>query len=146
VRILLDTNLLVRAAITPDGLARKLLRCIEKGEEHVLIISSYLLGEVADVLHRPRIQAQWPISDQEIQVYCRSLSEVGEEVPVRPLAPVIRDSKDQAVIEAAVAGRANVICTGDAHFYLSPAKEFLEQHGISVVNDRGLLALFETEG
>ena len=126
-------------------LARKLLRRIEEREEHVLVITSHLLSEVVDVLHHPRIQAHWRISDQEIQIYCRYLSDVGEEVPVRPLAPVISDPKDQAVIEAAVAGRATVICTGDAHFYLSPAKEFLEQHGISVLNDRGLLALFETE-
>jgi predicted nucleic acid-binding protein len=41
-RVLLDTNLLLRAAITPDGLARKLLQRIERGN-HVLIVSSHLL-------------------------------------------------------------------------------------------------------
>ena len=46
-RFLLDTNLLVRAAITPGGLARKLLGYIEEGEEHVLIVSSHILSEVA---------------------------------------------------------------------------------------------------
>ena len=52
-RFLLDTKLLVRAAITRGGLARKLLRYIEQSEEHVLIVSSHILSEVADVLHRP---------------------------------------------------------------------------------------------
>ena len=37
-RILLDdTNLLVLDAITPDGLARKLLRRIEEREEHAIL-------------------------------------------------------------------------------------------------------------
>src|SRR6266498_1661825 len=139
-RILLDSNLLVRAAITPNGLARKLLLCIEEREEHILVISAHVLSEVADVLHRPRIQAHWPISDQEIRTYCRYLSNVGEEVSAQLLSPVISDPKDQAVIEAAVAGRVNVICTSDSHFFKMPAKGFLEQRGILVVNDRELLA------
>jgi putative PIN family toxin of toxin-antitoxin system len=142
-RILLDSNLLVRAAITPNGLARKLLRCIEESEEHVLIVSSHLLGEVADVQRRPRIQAHWPISSQEIQSFCRYLSRIGEEIPFQPVSPVISDPKDQAVIETAVAGRANMICTSDAHFHKPLAKEFLEQRRILVVNDLELLELFE---
>ena len=144
-RILLDTNLLVRAAITPDGLAQKLLRYIEEREEHVLVVSSHLLSEVADVLHRPRIQEHWPLSDEEIQSYCQYLSKAGHKVPAEPLSSVISDPKDQAVVEAAVAGQANVICTSDAHFYKSPAKEFLDEHGISVLTDRALLAMFEKE-
>jgi len=95
------------------------------------------------VLHRPRIQAHWPISSKEIQTFCRYLSRIGEEIPYQPLSPVITDPKDQAVIETAVAARANMICTSDAHFHKPPAKEFLEQRRILVVNDLELLALFE---
>ena len=54
-RILLDTNLLVRAAITPDGLARKLRR-IEEGEGHVLVITSHLLGEGKRFLFGPLLR------------------------------------------------------------------------------------------
>ena len=142
-RILLDTNLLVRAAITPDGLARKLLRHIEQSQDHVLIVSSNLLTEVADVLRRPRIQARWHLSDEDIQIYCQYLSSVGEEVPAQQLPSVISDPKDQAVIEAAVAGDVDGICTSDAHFYTSPAREFLAEHGILVLSDRALLLLLE---
>jgi predicted nucleic acid-binding protein len=51
---------------------------------------------------------------------------------------VISDLKDQAVVEAAVS-RADVICTGDKHFFSSPAKEFLELRGIEVLIDQELL-------
>jgi predicted nucleic acid-binding protein len=74
VRFLLDTNLLVRAAITPFGLARKILDHVGMNESHVLILSAHLLAEVADVLSRPRIQARWPLSETEIQSYCEYLS------------------------------------------------------------------------
>ena len=144
-RILLDTNLLVRAAITPTGLARKLLRSVEEREAHILILSSHLLSEVADVLHQPRIQQRWPLSEAEIETYCRYLSRVGQEVPLDPLPPVIADPKDQPVIEAAVAGQADVICTSDAHFYKPPAKDFLDERRISVLTDRALLMLLENE-
>lgn len=145
-RVLLDTNLLVRAAITPEGLARKLLRHIEQREQHVLIVSSHLLSEVADVLHRPRIQQRWPFSSDAIQSYCQYLSRVGTEVAAQPLSfPVISDPKDQAVVEAAIAGKADVICTSDAHFYQPLASEFLEKRGISVLTDTALLALLEKE-
>ena len=145
-RILLDTNLLVRAAITPNGLAKHLLSCIEARETHVLILSSHLLSEVADVLRRPRLQARWPLSDVEIETYCRYLTRVGQVVVLQALAsPVISDPKDQAVIEAAISGRVEVICTSDAHFYNPPAKDFLTKRGISVLTDHALRLLFEKE-
>jgi putative PIN family toxin of toxin-antitoxin system len=117
VRILLDTNLLVRAAITPQGSARAILRLIEESEQHSLLISAYLLSEVADVLRRERIRARWPLTDEEVCLDCEFLARIGEEVPAQPLPPIIEDPKDQAIIEAAVAGTAAVICTFDAHFY-----------------------------
>jgi uncharacterized protein len=143
-RILLDTNLLVRAAITPNGLARRLLERIEKDENHVLIVSSHLLTEVADVLRRPRIRARWPLSDEDIAQYCRYLARIGREVPIRPIAPAISDPKDQPVIEAAIAADAEAICTSDSHFYQSPAKEFLAERGITVLADTAVLLLLES--
>ena len=145
-RILLDTNLLVRAAITPVGLARKILNHIGNNEEHVLILSSHLLAEVADVLSRPRIRARWPLSDDEIQTYCQYLSAAGQEVKIQPLPPVISDPKDQAVIETAVCGNADAICTSDAHFFKSPATEFLAERGIAVLSDAKLVAVLEGRG
>ena len=145
-RILLDANLLIRAAITPYGLARKILHLIEASQEHVLIVSSHLLSEVADVLSRPRIQSRWPLSGNEIESYCQYLSAAGEEVKIRQLPPAISDPKDQPVIEAAVSGRAEVICTGDTHFYESPAREFLAACGIAVMTDRDLVTVLGDPG
>jgi predicted nucleic acid-binding protein len=71
VRILLDANLLIRAAITPSGAAREIPRLIETNEAHVLVISMHLLAEVADVLRRDRIRERWPISSFYILLQVR---------------------------------------------------------------------------
>ena len=140
-RILLDTNILVRAAISPGGLARGILDRIRQNDDHVLVISSYILSEVADVLTRPRIRTRWPLSNDDIQGYCQALSSASEEVSIPALTPAIADPKDQAIIETAVAGRVNVICTGDVHFEAQPVRDFLVGFGIAVVTDRKLIAL-----
>ncbi|MFN0168070.1 MAG: putative toxin-antitoxin system toxin component, PIN family [Bryobacteraceae bacterium] len=140
-KILLDTNLLVRAAISPAGSAREILRSIESDEEHELVISRYLLGGVADVLRRDRIRARWPLTDEEVAAFCRFLSLVGREVSPEPLPHIIEDPKDQVVIETAVAGAANVICTLDAHFYKAKVSAFCSAHSIRVLNDTELLRL-----
>lgn len=142
-RILLDTNILVRAAISPGGIARAILDRIRRNDDHVLVISSYILSEVADVLSRPRIRARWPLSNDDIQAYCQLLSSAAEEVSIRPLTEAIADPKDQAIIEAAVAGRVDAICTGDVHFEARSVREFLAGFGIAVVTDHNLITLLE---
>ncbi len=117
-------NILVRAAISPAGCAREILRLIECDETHSLVMSSHLLSEVADVLRRDRIQARWPLTDEEVRSYCHYLAQVSVEVSPRALPLVIHDPKDQAVVEAAVTASADVICTADAHFYAEPVLAF----------------------
>ena len=145
-RILLDTNILVLAAITPNGLARKILDRICNGDRHVLVISAFILTEVADVLSRPRMRSRWPLSTEEIQRYCQLLSAVAEEVTIRPMPSAIADPKDQPVIEAAIAGAVEAICTGDVHFDAPEVRRALLHYGISVFSDRELLTALEKSG
>jgi len=53
-RIVLDTNILVRAAGDEQGLAGRLLRETISGP-HVLVSSPYILSEIARVLSYPRL-------------------------------------------------------------------------------------------
>lgn len=140
-KILLDTNLLVRAAISPQGSAREILRCIEAGERHVLVVFPYLFGELADVLRRDRIRARFPLTEDDLRSFCDHLAAVGEEVSPQAVVSVISDPKDQAVIEAAVAGEVDVLCTSDRHFYEDAVLVFCAAHGIQIMNDIELLRL-----
>jgi putative PIN family toxin of toxin-antitoxin system len=140
-KILLDTNLLVRAAISPQGSAREILRFIEASERHVLVVFPYLFSELADVLRRDRIRARFPLTEEDLRSFCDHLAAVGEEVSPKALGPVIDDPKDQAVIEAAVCGEVDVLCTSDHHFYKDPVIVFCAGYGIQIMNDVDLLRL-----
>jgi hypothetical protein len=61
-RIVLDTNILVRANPNSNGVARILLLTILESAEHVLVLSPFLLRETERVLNYPRLQAIWPLT------------------------------------------------------------------------------------
>ncbi|MCX6631987.1 MAG: putative toxin-antitoxin system toxin component, PIN family [Candidatus Solibacter sp.] len=142
-RILLDTNLLVRAAISPRGSAREIFRCIEANENHALVVFGYLFSELVDVLRRDRIRARFPLTDDDIRSYCEHLAAVGDEVSPKALGPVIDDPKDQAIIDAAVAGKVDVLCTSDHHFFTDAVIAFCAGYGIRIMNDIDLLRLLK---
>jgi putative PIN family toxin of toxin-antitoxin system len=142
-RILLDTNILIRAAISTGVPARRILNHIIANPEHTLIVSSYLLGEVAEVLTRTRISARYQLSREAIDHYSDLLANFGGATYESSLQSAICDPKDQSIIEAAVHGRADIICTTDKHFYTSPAKEFLNVRGVVVLRDEQLIRLLE---
>jgi len=78
VRVVLDTNILVRAnpKVSPRGLARDLLLNIVSGP-HVLILSSAILIEVQRVLTYPRVQSRWPLPGEAIEQYLVFLEAAG---------------------------------------------------------------------
>ena len=92
------------------------------------------------MLRRPRIQAKWPLSDGDIYEYCQLLAAAGEHASAVELPATIADPKDQPIIEAAVAARVDVICTSDVHFEARLVRDYLAGFGITVMNDRELLA------
>jgi predicted nucleic acid-binding protein len=64
-RIVLDTNVLVRAAANEEGLAGRLLQEISAGP-HVLVTSPYVLSEIARVLAYARLQARWRLGEKTV--------------------------------------------------------------------------------
>jgi predicted nucleic acid-binding protein len=68
------------------------------------------------------------------------LREVAEIVPLNPLLSTpIRDVNDVIVMQTAMLGEADIICTKDRDFYEPPAAEFLSRLGIRVLGEIALL-------
>jgi uncharacterized protein len=112
VRAVIDTNILVRALINRAGTVRPLLMALDAGL-YTIILSSALLTELTRVLRRPRMRARYGISEDDIGDLLQLLVRRGEIVtPVRTIR-VCRDPRDDMFLEAAVAGDANVIVSGD---------------------------------
>jgi putative PIN family toxin of toxin-antitoxin system len=121
VRILLDNAILVRASSTNRGLARDLLLQIVESQ-HVLLVSNEILYELPQVLRYPRLVALLGLSEQRVYDYIAFLREVAQVVPLNALftAPV-RDANDIIVIQTAIVGEADVLCTRDKDFFEKPA-------------------------
>ncbi len=109
-RVVLDTNVLVSAAIS-SGRSRELLqRGIAK--RFTIVTSDLILQELASVLSR----SEFKISNEEIKTIILALKRSSDVVRVKSkLEAVKADPKDDMIIETAYDGRAHIIVTGDNH-------------------------------
>ncbi len=97
-RVVLDTNILIRANPKARGPARELLEQIAFGE-HVLVISHYLLLEIERVLAYPRVSTRWKLTAQEVEEYLQTLAAISQMVTPLSGGPIIlKDVDDDPVI------------------------------------------------
>jgi putative PIN family toxin of toxin-antitoxin system len=125
VRVFLDTNVLVSAFAT-RGLCADLFRHILT--EHDLITGEVVIIELRRVL-RDRIKVPAPVVTA-IEQLLRDQIVVPKPSELHPLP--IRDPDDRWVLASAVAGKADVIGTGD-----SDLLEVASQSPIPIVDPRG---------
>ena len=124
-KIVLDNTILVRANDQAHGLARELLTSLVEGN-HVLLLSNEMLQELARVLRYPRLQKFFGLTENLVYNYIAFLRRAAEIVPLNPLltAP-IRDVNDLIVVQTAIIGEADVICTMDEDFFEAPVAQYL---------------------
>ena len=140
-RIVLDTNILVRAnpRVSPQGLARDLLLTTASGP-HTLILSPAILAEVKRVLTYPHVQARWPLTQEAIEQYLVYLEAAGTLVePSVVSAPVVSDPDDDPILQTAIVGRADVLCTRDEAFRHKIVERVCKAHGIRILDDIALM-------
>jgi putative PIN family toxin of toxin-antitoxin system len=111
-RAVVDTNILVRALIVPHGTVGPVLLRLRQGD-YVLLYARPLLEELVDVLNRPRIRLKYGLTEQDIETVISLILLRGEAVIPQEHVVACRDPKDDKFLEVAVAGKADVIVTGD---------------------------------
>lgn len=140
-RLVLDVNILVRANDRAVGVARDLLRELLR-QRQTIVISGDMLVELARVLRYPRLQARYNLTETDLYDYIQFLRQNLEFVTPDPsLAVPIRDPADIAVVQTAIAGEVEFICTVDNDFYDPAITHFLSQAGITVLNDVALMQM-----
>lgn len=123
-RVVLDTNVLV-AAFGARGLCEALFAACLEG--HEIVVSEHILGELRRHLTRA---FRMPASQAgEIVAFVRQHSELVE--PTRVEKTACRDPDDLPVLGTAVAGRADVLVTGDRDLL-----ELVRHGGIPIVTPR----------
>src|SRR5207249_11081808 len=139
-RITLDANIRVRANTRTQGPARELLAFIGSQTDHTLVLSRHILSEVQRTLLYPRLQAQYGLTEADIQEHVDLLQRIATIVEPFISEPVVRnDPQDDAVLFTAVQGRADVLCTRDRDFYPAEVIAFCRPRGIEVMNELQLL-------
>jgi len=111
-RLVIDTNIVVSAAIKPDGLQRTvLLLAITKPAR--LYLSTAILAEYRDVLSRPELQIRKGLRQQLLNLIAKRAHPV---TPARQIA-VTSDPDDNIFLECADAARADYLVTGNTRHF-----------------------------
>ena len=148
-RIVLDTNILVRANAKSRGPARELLQLIAASPQHTLLLSPFLLQELERVFSYERVKRVSKLTDEEIAEYLSYLlaKEVTEVVFPGPAPRVVAsDPDDDPVVHTAIVGRADVLCTLNRHFFSSAVRGYCRERGVLVASDLEVLALLRQNG
>jgi len=130
-RPVIDTNILVSAALKPDGLQRTvLLLAITKPAR--LYVTDAILTEYREVLARPELRIRKGLRLQLLQLIKNHAQVVK---PTRPLHAA-KDPSDDKFLECADAARADYLVTGNQrHFprFWKKTKVITSREFISIV-------------
>jgi putative PIN family toxin of toxin-antitoxin system len=138
-RAVVDTNILVRALIMPQGTVGPVLLRLRRGE-YTLLYAQPLLEELIDVLNRPRIRHKYSLTEDDIHTVVSLILLRGEAVAPEKRITACRDPRDDKFLEVAVTGKADVIVSGDQDLLvLNPFA------GILILPPAGFLQMLDAE-
>jgi uncharacterized protein len=129
-RLVLDTNIIISAAIKPDGLERTVfLIAITKPAR--LYVSSEVFSEYKDVLRRPELRVRRGLQQRFLQLIKNNS---------RPISPrkqlnITADPNDNIFLECAEAARADYLVTGNQRHF----PQFWKS--TKIINSRELVAI-----
>jgi len=136
VRALLDANVLISAAIRPSGTPGLIVAALLERDAFELVLSPAIVAEVETALRLPKIRKYLREPDQAL-LWLADLAALADFVDdTGRVMGACRDPADDAVLSAAVEGRAAVIVSGDADLLALG-----EYEGIAVVTPRAFLDL-----
>jgi uncharacterized protein len=137
-RAVVDTKVVVSRVVAPRGPIAQVMRLCEE-RRVVLIVSVPILDEYQRVLQEPDIRKLHRLSDAETNLIVDELRLTAEIVVATPIPGAIpMDPKDDKFVEAAVAGGAHYIVSGDKHLLALGSYD-----GIQIVSPALFVRLFE---
>jgi putative PIN family toxin of toxin-antitoxin system len=110
-RIVVDTNVLISAALLPRSMsARALEHALENFQ---LVQSADTLAELVDVIMRPKFAHY--LDDEKRSHFLFVMAQVSELIAVQTRVTECIDQKDNKFLELAIDANARVIVSGDSH-------------------------------
>ncbi len=122
-RVVVDTGILVSGLIRPQGTSGEVLRAL-RGGRFIPVYSTPTIVEIIDVLGRPFFREKYRIYPGDATTLVNLLRLRGELVIPQAAINACRDPKNNKFLEAAIAGNADVIASGDKDLLvLNPFEE-----------------------
>ncbi|NLU50445.1 MAG: putative toxin-antitoxin system toxin component, PIN family [Syntrophomonadaceae bacterium] len=135
-KVVLDTNVLVSALLTPYGPSARVLDALLAGRL-IPVFDDRILREYEEVLGRSR----FGFEPQDVKALLDFFRSEGVTVATPPLNTELPDPDDVMFVEAAIAGTADAIVTGNRKHF--PAERC---SGIAVVSPVELLSMLKAVG
>jgi len=132
VDVVLDTNVLVSAMLSPEGPCAEVLGLVLDGTL-TPVADDRVLGEYEEVLQRPSFGLS-PTTVAELLSALRSAAQVVSPSTLRNALP---DHADRCFLECALASESRMLVTGNKRHYPGADK-----FGVSVLSPRDLLARY----
>ncbi len=139
-RVVIDTNVFVSAAITQEGKASRILKSWRERELEV-IISPDILKEIGRVIFKSKIKKISSWTDKERYQFIRDLAMICILTSGSPpLQKTTQHAPDDKFLAAAVEGKADYIVSGDHHL-----KDLKIYKGIRIVSVTEFLEILDNE-
>ena len=137
-RAVLDANVLISAAIRPSGTPGQIVAALLTRDAFDLVLSSAIVAEVERALRLAKIRKYLREPDEALLWLADIVALADLVEDTGRVKGVCRDPADDAVLGAAVEGRASAIVTGDDD--LLALGEF---EGVVILTPRAFLGSFE---
>jgi uncharacterized protein len=111
-RLVLETNVLVSALLSPHGAPAQVLRLVLQGDL-IPLHDERILAEYRAVLSRGR----FAFPPEDVRAVLQAIEAGGETVFAKPLRLGLPDPDDLPFLEVAVAGGAHALATGNLRHY-----------------------------
>ena len=109
-RVVVDTNVLISAALRPHGAPRAVVDAIRTASGS-LLFSDETFEELRTRIHRPKFDRY--VSREDRAVYVAQLDAVAEWVSIVGAKLGCRNPEDDKLLETGLMGNASCIVTGD---------------------------------
>ena len=129
-RVVVDTNVLVSALLSPHAPPAQVLRLVLQGDL-VLLHDERIISEYRQVLSR----SMFDFDPEDVGAVLEGIESNGEAVFARPLPVELPDPDDLPFLEVAAAGSADALVTGNLRHY----RAVRGRHDIQVLSPRDLL-------
>ncbi len=138
-KVVLDTNVVISATISPDGTPAKVVELLftEAIENYT---SEEIIKEIIDVFERPKISHVVDTQHKKFTIE----QFIRHSIKIKPgtkISAIEKDSSDNKFLEVALEAQASYIISGDMH--LKSLKQF---RNVKIVSPREFLEELEESG